>query len=428
MSKIFLLTVFMFVGLMQYSQAQMEMEDTILLEPITISDKMIKRVSYIATNYIDRAELQSTSIRDVGEFLRRIPNVSGIRRGGSAIDPVVRGYKYSQLNVIMNNGIKIEGGCPNRMDPVSSHIEAEDIENIEIIKGPFSMKYGPSFGGLINLVSAFPKPYEKFEIHTNAMLGMESNWNGKKIHGSVFGGNRTVFFHVAGGYRNYGNYESGSREGIDTVYSSAFMKYNHSAKFGLSFSKKHKIILSWDGVHGRDVMFPALPMDEKSDDTNIYSFDYQAERLGPFIRSLEVKLYRSDVYHVMDNSHRASFSTMQMTTDVDAVNTGGRAAINIQIGNHGLQTGIDHENIQKDGKRVGYMSMMGTTSKNTKNLWLDALIRNTGFLPNIRPFFHLMRYMVACGWIITRLPPGIPWRSSKMVSNILMRQVPNILI
>ncbi|MEZ5195165.1 MAG: hypothetical protein R2764_01805 [Bacteroidales bacterium] len=45
------------------------------------------------------------------------------------IDPVVRGFKYSQLNVQVDNGLKIEGGCPNRMDPATAHVEIEDPIN-----------------------------------------------------------------------------------------------------------------------------------------------------------------------------------------------------------------------------------------------------------------------------------------------------------
>ena len=362
-------------------------EDTVMLETVVISDKFLDEYSFNVTNHIERSELEKSEVRDVGEFLRSIPNVSGIRRGGSAIDPVVRGYKYSQLNVILNNGIRIEGGCPNRMDPVTSHIEAEDIDHIEITKGPFSMKYGPSFGGMINLVSMAPSPAEEFEIHVDGTAGFESNWNGRKFSGSISGGNRKVYFQAGGGYRNYGNYESGSREGLDTTFIAGFRKYNMNAKLGFSINPLQNLILSWNGIHGRDVMFPALPMDERSDDTNMYSIDYQAEYLSPLIRSLEAKIYLSDVYHVMDNSHRPSYATMQMVSDVNAVNTGGRASVSVQLGKHGFTSGIDYEHIYKDGKRVGVMNMMGTTSQKTSNLWLDALISNTGVFTEYKTFF-----------------------------------------
>ena len=84
-----------------------EIEKTIMLDSIVIMDESLKQVNYVATNYISKKELQNTQVRDAGEYLRSIPNVSGIRKGGANLDPVVRGYKFSQLNVLLNNGVWI---------------------------------------------------------------------------------------------------------------------------------------------------------------------------------------------------------------------------------------------------------------------------------------------------------------------------------
>lgn len=364
------------------------------LASIIIKDKNIEKVTYLSSTYIDRQQLRSSYTYDVGEYLKSIPNISGIRKGGASLDPVVRGYKYSQLNVILNNGVKIENGCPNRMDPVTSHIEIEDIENIEVIKGPFSLKYGPSFGGVINLISENPRHYEKFEIHANALMGYESNWNGGKLHGSIYGGNSKVYFLFSAGYKDYGDYKSGGVEGENKTYKSAFKKYNYNAKFGYSIKPDQNLILSYTSAQGRDVMFPALPMDEILDDTRIMSVDYTASNLGPVLKLLDVKLYRSDVDHVMDNSNRPSYSDMQMVADVDATNTGGRATITMQLAKHRILTGLDYENIQKDGVRIGTMEMMGTISTNQKKLWNDALIRNAGIFGEYKTFFSSYEFNV----------------------------------
>ena len=116
-------------------QAQIT-NDTIKLGTVEITDSLIKRKSFVITE-ISADNLKSESTHDIGDYLRSVPNVSGIRKGGSAIDPVIRGFKFSQLNVVLDGGVKIENGCPNRMDPVTSHVEAEDISTIDVIKGPF---------------------------------------------------------------------------------------------------------------------------------------------------------------------------------------------------------------------------------------------------------------------------------------------------
>jgi iron complex outermembrane receptor protein len=364
-----------------------EEDKIVMLDSVLIEDDPLNEVSYVASNYISKQELKNIQTRDVGDYLRSIPNVSGIRRGGANLDPVVRGYKFSQLNVILNNGIKIENGCPNRMDPVTARIETEDIGNIEVIKGPFLLKYGPSFGGVINLVSELPESYESFEMHGNVQYGFESNWNGDKVHGSLHGGNQKFRFLVSGGYRDYGDYKSGTIEGEEVQVNSSFTKYNYLAKFGYSFKPNHSLLLSYDGVHGRDVLYPSLPMDEVSDDTHIFNLDYNAKDLGPVLKKIEAKIYHSDVHHVMDNSRRPSAANMIMVADVNANNTGGRAAGTFQYTKHRFLTGIDYENIRKDGKRTGTMEMMGTISRKVSNLWLDALIRNTGLFAEYHTFF-----------------------------------------
>ena len=384
--KIFSISLVIYVISLSFLYAQ-EFDKVDTLESVLIFDDEIEKVTHIASNYVNRQELRGSYSNDVGEYLRNIPNISGIRKGGASLDPVVRGYKFSQLNVILNSGIKIENGCPNRMDPVNAHVEVEDIENIEVIKGPFSLKYGPSFGGVINLVTENPKPYEEFEIHADALLGYESNWGGGKFHGSVHGGNSKVNFQLTGGYREYGDYLSGQIEEGPKTIKSSFTKYNYSAKLGFSFTPKHSLIFSYLSSQGRDVMFPALPMDEKMDDTQIFSADYIMGSISPVIKLLDVKFYRSEVKHIMDNSQRPSYAEMQMVADVDALNTGGRAAITMQVSKHQILTGIDYEHIRKDGVRTGIMEMMGTVSVKQKKLWNDAQIENLGLFGEYKTSF-----------------------------------------
>jgi len=361
--------------------------DTIRLGTVEITDSLIKRKFFIASE-ISAKTLQSESTRDIGDYLRSVPNVSGIRKGGSAIDPVIRGFKFSQLNVVLDGGIKIENGCPNRMDPVSSHVEAEDIENIDVVKGPFVLNYGPALGGVINLQTINPKPYSKFELHANALLGYESNWDGQKEHLSIQGGNKKVYFLVNGGFRKYGDFTSGNSNGEATSFNTSFKKYNYGAKVGFVITPRQNILFSFSEIHGRDVMFPALSMDEKSDDTRIFAIDYSAKNLGRVVKALNVKVNRSDVHHVMDNSNRASWETQQMVAIVDAVNTGGKAVLGMKFNETDVTAGLDYENIFKDGTRTMTMEMMGTSTKKT-NLWNKATINNAGIFAGFNTRFSL---------------------------------------
>jgi iron complex outermembrane recepter protein len=378
MKKKYLLSLACFLLFAAGIRAQ-HLSDTIVLGGVEITDTLVKRVPFVSAR-VTKELMQAAPTRDVGDYLRSIPNVGGIRKGGGSIDPVVRGFKFSQLNVVMDDGMKIENGCPNRMDPVSAHVEVEELSNINVVKGPFQLNYGPAMGGVINLQTEDPHPYAKFEIHGNAMFGYETNWDGAKEHFSLYGGNSKIYFLANGGYRKYGDYTSGGSESESVSYKTSFRKYNYGAKFGYAITSKQNILLSYSEVHSRDVMFPALTMDDKTDDTRMMAADYSVKNLAGIINSLDVKIYQTDVDHVMDNSNRETWNAKKMVADVNAVNTGGKAILGMKIKNHHLSAGLDYENIYKDGVRNMTMTMMGTTSTKRFNLWNKALIQNAGLL------------------------------------------------
>ncbi len=344
------------------------------LDEVEVSSRFGRKAPY-RIEYIRRSQILRGTAGDLGDLLRSEPNLGGIRKGGGNIDPVIRGFKFSQLNVVVDGGTKIEGGCPNRMDPAVSHVDIGDISEVEIIKGPFALRYGPNFGGVINLQTLQPEPSAKFRTHVNAIKGWESNWNGNKEFLSLSGGNRNVYFLLSGNHKKYGNYESGSGE----IVPSAFTRYNYSAHLGISPAKNQHLLLSFDRSYGRNVKFPTLPMDERSDDTHILSLDYKAKFNSKVFESLTVKAHHSDVHHIMDNKDRAFSDTVVAVSDIRAKNSGGRAEATLKLGTHSLVLGIDYEQINKTGQRSKSMIAQPNLPVKIEDLWKDAWISNTGF-------------------------------------------------
>lgn len=328
---------------------------------------------------IDSVKIASEPIRDIGDFLRLQNNVSAIRKGGVALDPVIRGFKYSQVTVLLNNGVKVEGGCPNRMDPVASHIEMENVSKIEIVKGPYLLRYGPVFGALVNIQTIQPEEPEKPAIHGQALYGFESNWNGQREFARVYGGGGGISFNVSGGYKGYGSYTAGN----DQQFSSSFRKANLNAAIGLDLGQDHKLTLGYMYDQGRDIMFPALPMDERSDNTNLISAGYQSGLLGKRFRKVSAQFYYSYVNHVMDNLDRPAARTMQATTSVIAINTGGKVEGTLEFGRARVVTGFDFEHVYKNGEKKMTMIMnMGgliTTSTKLTSIWQQARTNNIGW-------------------------------------------------
>ena len=367
-------------------------QDTLQLNEVEVYGKS---VNFYPIKVIPAKTFQFEAIRDIGDFLRQEPNVSGIRKGGVGIDPVVRGFKYNQVTVLLNSGVKIEGGCPNRMDPVASHVESENIRKIEIIKGPYVLKYGPVLGALINLETELPHPYSKPEIHGEVLYGFETNWNGQREHIALEGGNDKVFFNASGGFKGYGSYTGGNI----ILYNTSFQKLYGTAGAGIVLNKNHQIILSYSYDQGKNILYPALPMDERLDQTHVGSFNYTGRNLGKIWQSVEFQGYFSSVHHVMDNLDRPTAKTMQAVTTVDAWNGGGKLTGNLQKGLHKFLVGLDFEHVYKDGDKQMTMKMImdGDTFISVKhaNVWLKALVNNTGAFAEYKIPFKKLDFTAA---------------------------------
>lgn len=347
--------------------------DEVIIIGESEKDLIISKLPYIETKVVKK-QVEESAAHDVGDFLRSSNNIGGVRKGGTQLDPVVRGFKYSQLNVQVDNGLKIEGGCPNRMDPATGHLEIEELESIEIFKGPYALRYGPSFGGVINLKTISHNTADKAHIHVQAITGYESNWNGYKGQIALNGGNKYVFFNLSGGRKDYGNYKDGNGNEVK----SEFSKYNYRGKIGIRPAKNHLLVFNYEQSYGQDIRFPTLPMDERTDDTQLMSFDYTGTTLSNTIEVVKLKIYNSDVKHEMDNKYRPFSDTVVAVSNINAINQGARAEIDLKLRKGNLAAGVDYEQITKDGDRVKNMiKQPGLPVKNEK-LWNNALINNMG--------------------------------------------------
>jgi iron complex outermembrane recepter protein len=350
----------------------------ILVEEIVITGT--RTASYVQADYL-RKDFEVQQPRDLGQYMRNILNVSAIRRGGYGLDPVLRGFKYDQLNVQIDGGARIEGACPSRMDPPMAHMSSADLEKIEILKGPYALRFGPSFGGVINMVMTAPERFETFTVGAQLESGYESNFDGWQNRISLTGGSRLYDFRLSGGFARYNDYTDGSGNEIPA----AFDKGDYTFKFGINPMHNHRLQVSFRQVFARDVMFPSLPMDERKDDTSILILDYAARNVNPLIHSLNVKAYYSRVGHIMDNRDKPTATMTDAVTDVLTSVGGFRAETGLIIHSHVLFVGLDYMQTDKSGHRTREFiagPRQGTIL--TDNVWQGASIMNLGIFGEFR--------------------------------------------
>lgn len=274
---------------------------TVELEDLLVAVERITPVSGAVTSLVTAEQIRESQAKDVAEVLKgRVPGVTGKRSGGINLDPVIRGLREDRLSV-MTNGTKIWGGGPFRMDPPTSLLDVDELEAIEVIKGPYSVTRGPSsIGGTINLVTKKPELSSHWDAHGSVGAAYTSNYNGFTTKASVGAGGPALAFRLAGNYRDYQDYDSGDGERIQ----SGFQSQSVSGTLLWQPHTDHRFLLSMSRESDRDTRFDALPLHMEEDDAYLGSVSYTFSNPFPFVESLQFSGYYNYVHHRMNNDHK----------------------------------------------------------------------------------------------------------------------------
>ncbi|MCB0550428.1 MAG: TonB-dependent receptor, partial [Phaeodactylibacter sp.] len=328
--------------------------------------------------------------KDVGDRFKDTPGFGLVKRGGYAMDPVFRAFRNEQLNVQYDGGVQVMHACPNRMDPITTHVAPEEVERIELIKGPFSVRYGQTMGGVINIITQQPEPAGAFTIGGAVESGYESNGDSKLARLTLNGAGKGYDFTLNGGARDFGNYQNGDGLEIPT----AFKSYDYAAKLGFLPLKDHRLQLGWRQSFGRDILHVGLPMDTREDNSSVLSLDYLAKNISPKLYSATFKAFVSSVDHIMSNELRPNFMMTDALATVDALTVGGKLELSWQPGARSqLYTGLDFRGLSRDGSRIRLVKRNMMTGEPLEMpmrfedlIWQDARLNDVGLFAESRYF------------------------------------------
>ena len=144
----------------------------------------------VATQVYDRREIEDSGAENLAEVMQETPGVQmspglggmGIRMQG--LDP--------EYTVILIDGQRTTGRVDNTMD--LSRFPAEEIEQIEVVRGPSSVLYGAdALAGTVNLITRKPTKPQEGEVHVaygsfntvdlSARAGLARRWYAGQVTG-----------------------------------------------------------------------------------------------------------------------------------------------------------------------------------------------------------------------------------------------------
>ncbi|SDR97490.1 vitamin B12 transporter [Halopseudomonas sabulinigri] len=107
--------------------------------------------SIAATSVFDRNDIERLQVTSVDQLLRRVPGVNLVNTGGPGKNTTIsiRGASTNQVLVLID-GVRI--GSATTGDAALQNLPVEQIERIEVVRGPRSSLYGSeAIGGVIQI-------------------------------------------------------------------------------------------------------------------------------------------------------------------------------------------------------------------------------------------------------------------------------------
>jgi iron complex outermembrane receptor protein len=276
--------------------------------------------------------------------------------------------------------------CPNRMDPPASQVSLNQMDRVEILKGPYFLRYGPALGGTINFITQDPSFKEKFEPGGRLSSSYESNGNIFRTEGAVGINERRFVFGINGSWSKGDDYKDG--DGI--VVPSRFSRGSLGTHLAYRLPGRQFLAVNVTRNFARDVIFASLPMDLRNDDTWLVNAKHQISIDGSKLKQWSTTAYLTHVSHLMDNLEKVlDPRTVNAITDATTRTFGGRTEGLLEYPMTKVYLGADLRMEEAEGIRIREMlagPMSGRTFED--NVWQNGRISKTALFAEYQINHH----------------------------------------
>jgi len=285
---------------------------------------------------IGEEEIARSGQTSLADLLRTVPGVDSVNNGGpgKATSVFLRGANAAHTLVLID-GMRI--GSATAGNTALEHIPLNQVERIEILRGPASSLYGAdALGGVIQIFTKSPQgaPRHSFQVGAGSYGTTSANagWSGEAD------GTGGTLFNVQAGY-----YET---SGIGAVRNPANRSFNPDAdgytntnligRIARRFGADHELGANQfysDGLSHYDSSFPSRDFDFRLAHTLSSQQLYSRNRFAPNWQSmLRLGESEDDSTNITSPTTRAVFRTRQMQLSWQN---------DVALGDHVLIAGIE---------------------------------------------------------------------------------------
>ncbi len=310
------------------------------LQPISVTDTAIQSSNSSKPNTVET---------DVTTLMEKVPGGGVHSNGAISGQTYYRGIFGPRMNVLID-GIRIESGGPNWMDPPLHYAPNTLVESFEVKRGIDSVSNGSTLGTTVRVKQKTSKfsQSDKFSLDGDAVVSGHTVDSGYNAGGIIGISNNQHRFHVTGSRDDGNDFRSGGGDVDGTKYERDSIGAGYGFKTGA-----HEFSFDARYVSSKDTGTPSLPLDPNFFHTEIYNAGYIGE-INNFI--VEVDVFHTDIEHQMKNFDlrpAPDFSNIALPpfadedrrlVDVGSDDTGASLTLSRDLNNGTLSFGVDGHN------------------------------------------------------------------------------------
>ena len=208
----------------------------------TKTERIAKDVS-ATVSVITREDIEKSNAKNVGEILSQVSGVYVYHTYGTPMEGKMslRGFDPygSERVLIMVNGVPLNSGNDNYIQ-FSKFPSLEDVERIEVVKGPASALHGGSaMGGAINIIT------KKAPVKPASTVQTEFGNYGERNYRTTVAGTAEKFnYRVSAGYQNGDGYRDNTE----------YARRTAAVKLGFNLAEAQELVLDFD-IQDSDVAY-----------------------------------------------------------------------------------------------------------------------------------------------------------------------------
>ncbi|SBS33797.1 Hemin receptor precursor [Marinomonas aquimarina] len=307
-------------------------QEALQANAIVVSAPEITAPVTTRVNLDETPVLQSAT--DGATVLAQIPGFAAIGNGGTNGDPTFRGMFGSRL-AILTSGAQMAGACPNRMDNPSAYINPYSYDEVEIVKGPQTVLWGP---GASAATVRFERAREDFSdkhyrLDASALVGSNGRFD-RYLNGAV--GNEQGYWRLEANASEADDYQDGNGDLVPSEWD----KWNTSTAIGWTPDQDTLLELEVSRADGES-KYAGRTMDGTKFLRETAALRFEKQNLSDNWSKLEAQLNYGYADHVMDNFTLRQPPMMPMAMELDRRTRSGRVASTWDWSDYSIIVGLD---------------------------------------------------------------------------------------